>query len=64
MENDTVSSSQVQALLKFLATEAKKEVRPVAEAVETSVYSVIVARDASVNDLKRSAAMLQQDKDA
>ena len=63
MSNDTVSSSQVQALLKLLATEAKKEVRSVAKAVETSVYCVIAEKDASVNDLKRSAAMLQQDKD-
>ena len=65
MDNDTVSSSQVQTLLKLLATEAKKEVRSVAEAAETGVYSVTAAKDidASVNDLKRSAAMLQQDKD-
>ena len=54
---------QVQALLKLLATEAKKEVRSIAEAVETGVYSVIAAKDSSVNDLKRSAALLQQDKD-
>ena len=63
MERDTVSSSQVQALLKLIATEAKEEVRSVAEAVETSVYSVIAAKDVSVNNLKRSAAMLQHDKD-
>ena len=55
MESDTVSSSQVQALLKLLATEAKGEVRSVAQAVETSVYSVLAAKDASVNELKRSA---------
>ena len=35
MANDSVSSSQVQASLKLLATEANKEVRSVAEAVET-----------------------------
>ena len=63
MENDTVSSSQVQALLKLLATEAKGEVRSVASAVETSVYSVLAATDASVNHLKRSTALLQKDKD-
>ena len=38
--------------------------RSVASAVETSVYSVLAAKDASVNDLKRSAALLQQDNDA
>ena len=63
MESDTVSSSQVQALLKLLATEATSEVRSVASAVETSIYSVLAAKDASVNHLKRSAALLQKDKD-
>ena len=53
MENDSVSSSQVQALLNLLATEAKGEVRSVAQAVETSVYStsVLAAKGASVNML-------------
>ena len=63
MESDTVSSSQVQALLNLLATEAKGEVRSVAQAVETSNYSVLAAKDASVNELKRSAKLLQADKD-
>ena len=48
MENDSVSSSQVQALLNLLATEAKGEVRSVAQAVETSVYSVLAGKDASI----------------
>ena len=63
MDSDSVSSSQVQALLNLLATEAKGEVRTVAEAVETSVYSVLAAKDARVNQLKRSAELLQKDKD-
>ena len=63
MANDAVSASQVQSLLKLLATEAEKEVKTVAKAVETSVYSVLAAKDASVNDLTMSAAMLQNDKD-
>ena len=63
MENDSVSSSQVQALLNLLATEAKGEVRSVAQAIETSVYSVLAATDASINELKRSAKLLQADKD-
>ena len=63
MGNDSVSSSQVQALLNLFATEAKGEVRSAAQAVENRVYSVLAAKDASVNDLKRTADLLQQDKD-
>ena len=55
MVDDKVSASQVQALLKLFATEAKKEVKSVADVVETSVYNVMAAKDAPVNDLKRSA---------
>ena len=58
-----LQATEVQALLKLLATEAKRQVMSVAEAVETRVYSVLAAKDASVHDPKRSAAMLQQDKD-
>ena len=57
MENDSVSSSQVQALLNLLVTETKGEVRSAAQAVENRVYSVLAAKDASVNDLKRSAQL-------
>ena len=63
MGNDSVSSSQVHALLNLFATEAKGEVRCAAEAVENRVYTVLAAKDASVNDLKRTADLLQQDKD-
>ena len=37
--------------------------RSVSQAVETSVYSVLAAKDPSVNELKRSAKLLQADKD-
>ena len=63
MGNDSVSSSQVQALLNLFVTETKGEVRSAAQAVENRVYSVLAAKDASVNDLKRTADLLQQDKD-
>ena len=63
MGNDSVSSSQVQALLNLFATEAKGEVKSAAQAVENRVYSVLAAKDASVNDVKRTADLLQQDKD-
>ena len=63
MGTDTVSSSQVQALLNLFVTETKGEVRSAAQAVENRVYSVLAAKDASVNDLKRTADLLQQDKD-
>ena len=53
----------MRALLKFFATEAKKEVKSVAEAVEANVYNVMAAKDASVIDLKSSAEMLQSKKD-
>ena len=39
------------------------EVRSAAQAVENRVYSVLAAKYASVNDLKRTEDLLQQDKD-
>ena len=39
MGNNTVSSSQVQALLNLFVTETKGEVRSAAQAVENRVYS-------------------------
>ena len=56
MKNDTVSSSQVQALLNLLATEAKGEVRSVAQAVETSVYSVLKGLAVLARSLKGANA--------
>ena len=47
----------------FNNTETKGEVRSAAQAVENRVYSVLAAKDASVSDLKRTADLLQQDKD-
>ena len=63
MEKDAVSASQVQSLLKLFAAEAKKEVKTAAEAAGNGVYTVLAAKDASVNDLERSAEMLQGEKD-
>ena len=37
------------------------EVKSASDAAENKVFRVLAAKDASVNDLKRSAQMLQQD---